>query len=147
MMYMLGSVTIDTKPFSADSVRRISSGALVAKPVMGGRQRKEVTGEGEDDLIISGQLLPSRIGGLTQLEVLHSLRRAGARFPVMRGDGERLGWYAIKELSEEHRDLERDGVGFELLYTITLEQADERPGNGQAVISALISLFGVGGAF
>ncbi|TRL35484.1 phage tail protein [Rhizobium straminoryzae] len=145
MMYLLGAVMIDTKPFSADSVRRESTGSLVAKPVMGGRQRKENTGEGEDDLTISGQLLPSRIGGLTQLDMLHAMRRRGARFPVMRGDGVRLGWYAIKSISEEHRALMSDGVGFELLYTVALEQADERPGDGQSVIGALLSLFSLGG--
>jgi hypothetical protein len=146
MMYMLGAVTLDTKPFAADRVRRVSSGGLVPKPVMGGLQRKEKTGEGEDDLIISGQLLPSRIGGLDELETLHALRRAGARFPVMRGDGYRYPtWYAIKDLTEEHVDLEGDGVGFEVLYTLTLEQAEERPGDGQSIISGLLSLFGLGG--
>lgn len=146
MMYMLGAVSIDTKPFSADRVRRVSSGGLVAKPVMGGRQRKENTGEGEDDLIISGQLLPSRIGGLSELDTLHAMRRAAARFPVMRGDGYRFeSWYAIKDMTEEHVDLEGDGVGFEVLYTLTLEQADERPGDGQSIISSLLSLFDLGG--
>jgi len=146
MLYHLGPVAIDTKRLSANSVRRSSAGALVAKPVMGGLQRKENTGEGEDDLMISGQLLPSRIGGLTELEVLHSMRRAGARFPVMRGDGMRPGWFAIREMSEEHIDLEGDGVGFEVVYSVTLERADPRPGDGQAVISAILSLFFVGGA-
>ncbi|UXS04480.1 phage tail protein [Agrobacterium tumefaciens] len=145
MMYFLGAVMIDAKPFSADAVRRDSSGSLVVKPVMGGRQRKENVGEGEDDLTLSGSLLPNRIGGLTQLEVLHSMRRNGARFPVMRGDGTRLGWYGIKAMTEEHRDLMSDGVGFELLYTIVLEQADERPGDGQSVIGGLLSLFSLNG--
>lgn len=145
MMYLLGAVMIDFKPFSADAIRRDSSGSLVAKPVMGGRQRKENVGEGEDDLTISGSLLPNRIGGLTQLEVLHSMRRNGARFPVMRGDGTRLGWYAIKAMTEEHTDLMSDGVGFELQYTVVLEQAEERPGDGQSVIAGLLSLFSLNG--
>ncbi|WP_281978791.1 phage tail protein [Pseudorhizobium flavum] len=145
MLYLLGPVAIETGRFSANSVRRISAGALVAKPVMGGPQRKENTGEGEDDLIISGQLLPSRIGGLTELEVLHSMRRQGARFPVMRGDGVRPGWFAIKEMSEEHVDLEGDGVGFEVIYSVTLERADAQAGDGQSVIGAILSLFSAGG--
>ena len=48
-------------------------------------------------------------------------------------------------LVKEHRDLMSDGVGFELLYTIVLEQADERPGDGQSVIGGLLSLFSLNG--
>ncbi len=88
MQYILGAVVLDTRPLPADSVRRSASGGLVAKPVMGGLQRKERTGIGEDDIIISGTALPSRIGGMAQLEVLHAMRRAGA---TLSGDAGR--WY------------------------------------------------------
>ena len=141
MQYLLGAVALDTRPLSADSVRRTASGGLVAKPVIGGRQRKERTGEGEDDIVITGTALPTRTGGLDQLETLHAMRRAGARFPLMRGDGVRPGWYAIKEIAEEHREIQRNGVGFEIAYTITLEQADEQPGDGLNVVGGLLSLF------
>ncbi len=143
MMYLLGAVALDTRPLSADSVSRTSSGSLVAKPVMGSRQRKENTGEGDDEITITGSLLPSRIGGLTQLEILHAMRRAGSRFPVMRGDGLALGWFAIKTMTEQHEALQRNGVGFEVVYTVTLEQADPRSGDGQTIISSLLSLFGL----
>jgi len=141
MQYLLGAVVLDTRPLSADSVRRTATGGLVAKPVIGGLQRKERTGEGEDDFVISGTALPTRTGGLEQLELLHTLRRAGTRFPLMRGDGTRHGWYAIKEISEEHREIQRNGIGFEVLYTITLEQAEEQAGDGLAVVGGLLSLF------
>ncbi|WP_137136606.1 phage tail protein [Rhizobium sp. FKY42] len=141
MQYILGAVVLDTRPLPADSVRRSASGGLVAKPVIGGLQRKERTGIGEDDIIISGTALPSRIGGLPQLEVLHAMRRAGTRFPLMRGDGTRPGWYAIKQIDEEHREVQRNGVGFEIAYTITLEQAEEQQGDALNVIGGLFSLF------
>ena len=141
MQYLLGAVGIDTRPLSADSVRRQATGGLVAKPTMGGRQRKEKTGEGEDDITITGTLLPSRIGGLTELEALHAMRRASTRFPLMRGDGTRLGWYAIKDITEDHREIGRDGVGFEVQYSVTMEQAGEEAGAAQSVISGLFSLF------
>lgn len=145
MQYLLGAVSLDTRPVSADSFSRTGTGGMVAKPVIGGRQRKEFTGEGEDDLVITGTLVPSRTGGLSQLETLHAMRRRGARFPVMRGDGVRLGWYSIKELAEDHQDLGPDGVGFIVAYSVTLEQAEERPGDGQSIIGALLSLFAAGG--
>lgn len=146
MLYMLGAVQLDTRPVSADSVQRLATGGLVAKPVMGGRQRKEATGEGEDELTIAGTLVPQRHGGLTELETLHEMRRQNARFPVMRGDGYRFpSWYAIKQISETHEDLTKEGLGFIISYSVTLEQAEERSGDGQAVIGALLSLFKLGG--
>lgn len=146
MLYMLGAVTLDTNPISADSVQRVSNGGLVAKPVMGGRQRKEATGEGEDDITITGTLVPSRLGGLTALETLQEMRRTNARFPVMRGDGYRFPtWYAIKQMTETHEDLTSDGLGFLVVYSVTLEQADERAGDGQQVIQSLLSLFNIAG--
>lgn len=142
MLYQLGAVQLDTRGISVDAFERTSTGGLVAKPTMGGRQRKEATGEGEDDISLVGTLLPSRIGGLDQLEALHAMRRRNARFPVLRGDGYVFeSWYAIKELSEQHEEIERDGVGFIVTVRIVLEQADMGAGDGLNVISGLLSLF------
>lgn len=146
MLYLLGAVTIDTKPFSIDSMERESGSSVASKPVMGGRERKEVTGEGEDTITLSGQLLPFRIGGMSELETLHDMRRKGQRFPLMRGDGYRFGWYYISEIAETHSEIARNGVGHVIAHRITLNQADEDGGDGQQVISALLGLFGaIGG--
>ena len=48
-------------------------------------------------------------------------------------------------VSEEHVDLEGDGVGFEVVYSVTLERADAQAGDGQAMIGAILSLFSAGG--
>lgn len=142
MLYMLGPVQLDTGPISADAVSRVSTGGMVAKPVIGGLQRKEATGQGEDDLTITGTLAPYQIDGLTALEKLHEMRRQNARFPVMRGDGYRFPtWYAIREITETHENLTRDGLGFIVVFSVTLEQAEERAGDGQQVIASLLSLF------
>lgn len=146
MLYLLGPVTIDTKTFGPEGFERTADGGLIAKPTMGGRQRKEMTGEGEDEIVITGRILPTRIGGLTELETLHEFRRQGTRFPLMRGDGFRYGWYAVKRIVERHADLTKTGVGFTLDYEITLEPADEQTGDGQAVISSILSLFGALGS-
>ena len=117
------------------------SASIVAKPVMGGRQRKENTGEGEEDITIEGPVLPFRIGGLSEIEILHEMRRSGARFPLMRGDGYRFGWYAINRLREGHRHLMRDGVGFVVTYSISMEQVQFDAGGGQQVVSSILSIF------
>lgn len=139
-LYVLGGVVMDTRPFNADKFERRASADLVQKAVMGGLQPSEFMGEGEESLTLSGQLLPFKTGGLTELDVLDEMRRTGARFPVMRGDGKRLGTYAITDISERHRELMRDGVGFVVKYSVRLRKVQANY-DGGAVIASLISIF------
>lgn len=142
MLYMFGALTIDTYPFGADSVDRDAAADIVVKPVIGGFQPREFMGEGADDITISGRLLPLKLGGLDQLALAHQMRRAGARAPLIRGDGTRLGWYAIARISERHSELYRNGVGAIVDYSITFTPTEADSGAGSSVISALLSLFG-----
>ena len=141
MLYMLGTVMVDTKPFSIDQMERVADASIVAKPVIGGLQPKEFTGEGEDEITLSGQILPYHVGGLDELELLHGMRRAGARFPLQRGDGWRPGWYAITRIAESHSELSRDGVGFVVRHQITMIKVDADADVGQQVIFGLLNLF------
>lgn len=141
MLYIIGTLALDTRPFSIDDMSRDADASIVAKPLMEAAPGKEFTGEGEDDITLSGQLLPTKIGGLDELEILHQMRRAGTRFPLMRGDGWRHGWYAIAKISEQHKDLGRDGVGFTVRVTVSMTRTGAAEGAGQQIISGLISLF------
>src|SRR5690606_9178615 len=128
MLYMLGALIVDTRPFSAEDVRRTASADIVAKPLMQAFPAKEFMGEGEDDISLSGQLLPAKIGGLSELEIAHEMRRNGTRFPLMRGDGQRLGWYAITQISEQHSHLMRNGVGFIVRHSLTMTRVEPDQG-------------------
>lgn len=141
MLYMIGAVTLDTAPLSVDTFDRQSSASIAAKAVMGGLQRKENTGIGEDNITLEGQLIPFKYGGLTELEVLQEMRRRGTRFPLMRGDGVRFGWYVINGLSEKHSELLRSGVGAVVQHSISMEQADFDAGDGQQVVASILSIF------
>jgi phage protein U len=141
MLYQIGTITLDTRPFSIDAVERQASADFAVKPLMGTLPGREFTGEGEDKITLSGQLLPSKIGGLDELEALHGLRRAGQRLPVMRGDGRMMGWFVIEDIRESHAELLRDGVGFTVKHSIALART-EPAGASPAIIRSLLSLFG-----
>lgn len=138
MLYQIGTITLDTRPFNADKMTRSSGASLPAKAVMGSLQRREFTGEGDDKIQLSGQLLPLHLGGLNELELAHGYRRAGQRIPVMRGDGKMMGWFAIESISEEHTNLYRDGVGMTVKYTISLVRTQVGTAN---IVQSLLSLF------
>lgn len=141
MLYMIGTLALDTRPFNADAMDRTASADLASKPVIGGLEPSEFMGEGADEVTLSGQLLPTKIGGLTELEVAHQMRRTGTRFPLMRGDGTRLGWFAITRITERHADLMRSGVGFTVQYEIAMKKVQQDAGAGIGIVSGLLSLF------
>lgn len=143
MLYMIGTLMLDTRPFNADEMSRESDADIASKPLMGRLPGKEFMGEGDDRITLSGQLLPFKTGGLTELEFAHSMRRRGARFPLHRGDGYRLGWFAITNISERHTELSRNGVGHIVIHSITMEKVQAEAGAGQQVIFGLLSLFGM----
>ena len=144
MLYQVGPLTIDTVPFEVSRVRRTASADYAVKPTIGGLKPREAMGEGEDVLILSGQLLPSRLGGMSELALAHALRVAQEPLPVMRGDGGSLDYRVIDQIEEDHRDIQRDGVGFTVEYTLRLVKVPApAPTTAAAVIGTLISLFQV----
>ena len=71
------------------------------------------------------------------------MRRSGMRFPLMRGDGTRLGTFAITRISESHSHLMRDGRPFVLGYSVTCKKVAAGGGYSSGMIAGLLSLFGV----
>lgn len=143
MLYQIGPITLDTMPFNADAMRRAGSAAVAEKAVMGSRPPLEFMGKGEDRITLSGRLLPSRVGGMTELETVRSLMDAGTRVPVMRGDGKMFGWFAIVRVDEDHANLDRFGVGFTLAYTIELTRDGAEPSQGSptSIFEMMLGLF------
>ncbi len=140
MLYSVGPLMLDTRPFSVNDVQRTASADFAQKPLIGTMQSREFMGEGEDRMILSGQLLPFRTGGITELEMVHAFRRSGQRLPVLRGDGRRLGWFVVEAISETHRDLMRDGVGFFIRHSITLVKVTAE-GASPSILGTILSLF------
>lgn len=141
MLYMMGTLAIETRPFSVDEMSRSGTADLAEKSVMGGLPPSEFMGDGGETVTLSGQLLPTKLGGLDQLEIAQQMRREGARFPLMRGDGTRLGWFSITSIEEKHRHLLQNGIGFVVAHTITMKRVQGDSGSGQQLISALLDLF------
>lgn len=144
MLYQIGSLTLDTRPFNADEMGRSASADFAVKPLIGTLPGREFIGEGDDKITLSGQLLPFKTGGLTEVEVAHGFRQSGQRLPVMRGDGKMFGWFAIESIQETHRELDRNGVGWIVKYTISLVKVGPE-GASQNIIGSILSLFNVMG--
>ncbi len=145
MLFQLGPLTLDTFPMGPDSFSRNSGADLATKPVMGRMQGREFMGPSDQNLTISGQLLPTKIGGLPDLEQLHAFAQTGTKLPVMRGDGVMLGWFVIEKVAEQHKDLTALGIGFVIAYTLNLVKVDAESASGSArsggLVGILLNLF------
>ena len=142
MLYLIGALTLDTRPFNVDEVQRTMAVDFADKPIVGGRVAREFMGVGEDKLVLSGQILPFKTGGLAELELAKGLMLAGRPLPVLRGDGARLGWYTIDKISEAHKELMRDGVGFIVRHSLELTKVSPE-GASPSVIGTILSIFGL----
>lgn len=140
MLFQIGPLTLDTFPFSVDSFGRSGGADLASKDVMGGIRPREFMGEADETITLVGTLLPTRIGGLTELEMAYSLSRSGTKVPLMRGDGVMLGWYAIEKVSDQHSDLTKFGVGFVVKYTLSLVKVPTDGAVGSADAGGLIGM-------
>lgn len=145
MLFQIGPLTLDTLPFAAESFDRNSGVDLAVKPVIGGLQPREAMGEADETITISGQLLPTKLGGMTELDLAYSLSASATKVPLMRGDGKMFGWYVIEKVSEQHKDLTRFGVGFVVRYTLNLVKVDSDAavsgGQANGLVGMLLSLF------
>ncbi|WP_319568388.1 phage tail protein [Cohaesibacter marisflavi] len=141
MLYIIGAVTVDTFPFSAEQVERSYSATWAEKAVMGRMPPSEFMGEGPESLSLSGKLLPFKLGGMTQLEALKSYMSAGTVVPVMRGDGARLGNFAVTAISESHDHLQKNGVGFVVSYRLSLKKMAGSGVGSLLTVEGLLSLF------
>lgn len=145
MLFQIGPLTMDTRPFNADAMARSGGADIATKALMGTMQGREFMGEADEKVSLAGQLLPTKIGGLSELDMAYSLSRSGTLVPVLRGDGTSFGWFAIERVSEQHADLTRYGVGFTVKYTIELVKVpdsgklDQQQGAG--IVGMLLSLF------
>jgi phage protein U len=145
MLYQIGPLGLDTRPFSADAMTRSGGADLATKALMNTLQGREFMGEADEKITITGQLLPTKIGGMTELEMAHGLSRSGTVVPVMRGDGKMFGWFVIESVSEQHADLSRYGVGFTVKYSLDLVKVktdqSASAGGSAGIVGMLLSLF------
>lgn len=142
MLYQIGPVTVDVFPFNASEVERDGATDYAKKELLGRLPGREYVGEGDETLTLKGQVLPTKIGGLGEIEALHGLRRAGEQIMVVRGDGAVLGWFAVENVKESHEHLGADGVGQVVKHEIKLVRVDPPGGEaGAGLLGLLLSLF------
>lgn len=131
-LYQFGPVTISTFPFNADEASRDGAADFAEHGLLGRMPGREFMGEGNNRMSLVGQILPTKFGGLQDLETLHKMRRTGTRAPLVRGDGVMLGWFALESIREDHSLLNTQGVGQIVRHELRMVEVDP-PSEGPVV--------------
>lgn len=140
MLAQLGATTFTIAPLNTHDIGHDAGADYAEKSVMGRRPPLEFVGEAAESFTISGKLFPEKFGGLSDLEGLHSQRRAGKAIPFMRGDGVPLGWVVIEKITEKSAYLDAHGVGKVIDIDISVKRAD--PPSAGGLFSILSGLLG-----
>ncbi|WP_454919207.1 phage tail protein [Xanthobacter sediminis] len=150
MLLQIGTVMFRAnRGASLDGLSRKTDAALAEKGLLSGLPGHEWTGWAAD-ITVSGTVLPFHLGGLDDVDTLHGWAADGTAVPVIRGDGRNLGWHAIASVSEGHKTLARNGIGYEVDWTVRLVQV-QRPstssldsliGRVSGLVGQVTSLFG-----
>lgn len=111
MLYTWGTVVIDVAPLNAHEIDHITATDWARKEIAGSGVHREWVGEGDEEITLRGRVFPHRLGGLKEIALLESFRRAGRAEQLLRGNGDVLGWYVLERISRLHRSLAADGVG------------------------------------
>jgi phage protein U len=125
MLYQVGTVQFEVLPFNTHDVSGDSSTDYADKDVVGARRPAEHVGEGEENLSLKGKIFPHAIGGLSSLNELQALRASGRPQFVMRGDGTVMGWFTIRQISQQHSHLDVRGVGGMIDFEVSMKRAPD----------------------
>jgi phage protein U len=125
MLYMLGSVVFDVWPTNLDAAHRDRGQDWAPKEVIGAMPNREAMGTAPATVKLMGKLFPDAFDapGTGGLEALAAMAEGAAPQMLIRGDGAVLGWHCIEKLTEKHSHLDRQGVGRQIEFEITLTQS------------------------
>ncbi len=129
MLAQLGSVIFEVLPVGLDGIDHSGTASFARHPVLGEMPPLEFTGEGSETWRLHGELRPEfsarNLGdsGLSGIDELHAMRRAGQAVFLMRGDGVPMGWVVITHVSERSRRLMANGVGRVVEFEVDVARA------------------------
>jgi phage protein U len=139
-LHQLSAIQFQFVPVNVSEVSRETGSDFAAKDVMGAPRPREYVGEADERLTFAGTLLPQKFGGLSGIDALQAIARAGQPQMLMRGDGSVFGWYAIEKVTDKHSYLDVAGVGRMIEFEIELVKSLNTASVG-AMMSTLTSLF------
>lgn len=139
ILYQHGPLVGQVQPVSVFGMSRRRGLSLVRKPVFGGLQPTEKTGENDDLITLSLRLYPGMWGGETMIEAYAQAHQAGIAMPLMRGGRTHLGFFKCENFDRTDSEIGVYGTGQVIEVVIELVRAE--PDRSPAGIAQVFGLF------
>ncbi|WP_272573300.1 phage tail protein [Providencia sp. PROV259] len=92
---------------------------------VGKRPAVQFIGLDNDDITLSGTLLPSLTGGRLSLLVLEQMAETGRAWSLIDGTGNIYGMFVIEEITQSKSEFFVDGAPRKIDFTLKLKRTDE----------------------
>lgn len=92
---------------------------------VGKRPAVQFIGIDNDDITLSGTLLPSLTGGRLSLLVLEQMAETGRAWSMIDGTGNIYGMFVIEEITQSKSEFFVDGAPRKIDFTLKLRRTDE----------------------
>lgn len=124
MLAALGMFVFETDSALFDELARRRGWRHARTDRFGARAASQFLGQGEDQVTLTGRLVPGLAGAYSALQRIVAMGDTGEAYPLADGSGNILGRFTIEEVSEGHKGLIDTGQARLIDFTIVLMRAD-----------------------
>ena len=124
MLAALGMFIFDTDTTLFDELSRRRSWRHGRTERFGARAASQYLGPGDDQVTLSGKLIPELAGSYSSIEKLVEMADTGEAYPLADGIGNIMGSYTIETIDEQHGTLIDNGRARVIDFNIDLKRAD-----------------------
>jgi phage protein U len=124
MLAALGMFIFDTDSALFDELSRRRSWRHGRTERFGARAASQFLGPGQDQVTLSGKLIPELAGSYSSIEKLVEMADTGEAYPLADGLGNILGSFTIETIDEQHSNLIDTGRARTIDFSIDLERVD-----------------------
>lgn len=122
MLAAIGMFVFETDSALFDELARKRSWRHARTERFGARAASQFLGPGDDEVTISGRLVPGLAGRYSSLQRISEMADTGEAYPLADGTGTIMGSFTIEGLDETHRNLIDNGRARLIDFTLTLKR-------------------------
>jgi len=125
MLAALGMFVFETASAPFQEIARRRDWRHARTDRFGARAASQYVGPGEDQVTLSGTLVPALAGRWSSLEQLAAMAATGEAYPLADGEGRILGSFTIEGLEETHKYLTDRGRARMIDFSLSLKRVDD----------------------
>lgn len=125
MMLSLGLFVFEIKTTAYQSLSRQLSWRWQQHDRIGLRAQQQYLGKGDENITLSGTLMPEHTGGESSLALLQQMADKGKAHTLLDGTGKVLGIFIITAIHQTRSEFFRDGTSRKIEFSLTLKRIDD----------------------